>query len=68
MFCRGRQIVSFIKRIRNRLSSYYNLLRLNLYGIKYGHNCVIHGKLYINLFSSANVELGIIYIYLLGGE
>lgn len=58
MFCRGRQIVSFIKRIRNRLSSYYNLLRLNLYGIKHGHNCVIHGKLYINLFSTANVEIG----------
>lgn len=53
-----RNIVRFIKRIRNRLSAYYNLLRLNLYGIKHGRNCVIHGKLYINLFSTANVTIG----------
>lgn len=55
---RARIIIYFIKRVRNRLSSYYNLLRINLYGIKHGRNCVIHGRLYINLFSSANVELG----------
>lgn len=53
-----RNIVRFIKRGRNRLSSYYNLLRLKLYGVKCGKHCVVHGKLYINLFSSANVKIG----------
>lgn len=53
-----RSIVRFFRRVRNRLSCYTNLLRFNLYGIKYGHNCVVHGKLYINLFPSASVKIG----------
>lgn len=53
-----RIILRFVKRIRNRCSSYYNLLRLNLYGIEHGNHCVIHGKLYINLFSTAKVKIG----------
>ena len=53
-----RQSVRFLKRARNRISSYYNLLRLNLYGVKHGKHCVIHGKLYINLFSTANAYIG----------
>lgn len=48
----------FLKRVRNRLISKYNLLRLYLYGIKHGHNCVIHGYLYIRLFSTAKVTIG----------
>lgn len=48
----------FLKRIRNRLSAYYNLLRLRLYGVKHGRNCVIHGHLYIRLFPTANVTIG----------
>lgn len=55
---RFRLSVRFIKRIRNRLSAYYNLLRLNLYGVKHGRHCVIHGKLYINLFPTASVRIG----------
>ena len=39
-----RKIVHFVKRVRNRLSVYYNLFRLNMYGIKHGRKCVIHGK------------------------
>lgn len=46
-----------LKRIRNRLSSYVNRLRLYLYGVEFGRNCVIHGKLYI-LFPSAKVSIG----------
>ena len=47
-----------LKRIRNRLSSYANRLRLYLYGVELGRNCVIHGKLYIKLFPSAKVSIG----------
>ena len=53
-----RRIVRFVKRVRNRISSYYNLLRLNLYGVEHGKHCVIHGKLYINLFPSASLKIG----------
>ena len=48
-----RQIVRFFKRVRNRISSYYNLLRLKMYGVQCGRNCVVHGKLYVHLFPSA---------------
>lgn len=53
-----RSVGRFIKRVRNRLSAYYNLLRFKLYGVKYGKHCVVHGKLYINLFPSAKVIIG----------
>lgn len=53
-----RKFIRLLKRIRNRLSSYYNLIRLNLYGVKYGRNCVIHGRLYINLFPTAKLSIG----------
>lgn len=53
-----RKIIRFTKRIRNRLSSYYNLLRLKMYGVEHGRHCVIHGKLYISLFSTAHVKIG----------
>lgn len=53
-----RYIVRFVKRVRNRISSYINLLRLNLYGVEHGKHCVIHGKLYINLFPSASLKIG----------
>lgn len=53
-----RKTVKFIKRVRNRLSSYYNLLRLKMYGVEHGVHCVIHGKLYINLFPTAKVKIG----------
>lgn len=53
-----RYLIRFFKRVRNRLSSYYNLLRLNLYGVEYGKHCVIHGKLYITIFPTASVRIG----------
>ena len=58
-----RNIVRFVRRVRNRLSAYYNLFRLDLYGVEHGRNCVIHGKLYINLFSSAKVKIGDDFYY-----
>lgn len=51
-------MVRFMKRVRNRISSYYNLLRFNLYGVEHGKHCVVHGKLYINLFPSASLKIG----------
>ena len=53
-----RSIIRFTKRVRNRLSSYYNLLRLKMYGVEHGCHCVIHGKLYLTLFPTANVKIG----------
>lgn len=53
-----RKIVRFLKRVRNRLSSYYNLLRLKMYGVQCGRHCVVHGKLYVHLFPSAKVKIG----------
>lgn len=40
------------------MSSWYNLVRLNLYGVRHGRHCVIHGKLYIRLFPTAEVSIG----------
>ena len=53
-----RKLLNFTKRIRNRLSSYINLIRLKAYRVEYGKNCIIHGKLYIKLFPSATVKIG----------
>ena len=53
-----RNVISFAKRVRNRFSSYYNLLRLKMYGVTCGKHCVIHGKLYITLFPTARVKIG----------
>lgn len=62
-----RCIVHFVKRVRNRLSAYYNLFRLDMYGVKHGRKCVIHGKLYIKLFPTANVAIGNNLYFRLGG-
>ena len=53
-----RELFRFLNRVRNRISSYINRLCLTLYGIKYGSNCIIHGKLYIKLFPTAQCYIG----------
>ena len=53
-----RRTVRFAKRVRNRLSAWINLARLECYGIEHGKHCVIHGRLYISLFPSAKVKIG----------
>lgn len=53
-----RFIIHFLKRVRNRLSSYWNLFRFRMYGVEYGKHCIVHGKLYINLFSTAKLKIG----------
>ena len=57
MLC-GRSIIKFCRRVRNRLSSYCNLIRLHIYHVDYGAHCCIHGKIYINLFQSARMKIG----------
>ena len=54
----GRTIVNLLRRVRNRLSSYANLLRFLIHGVRHGRHCVVHGKLYIKLFPSATVRIG----------
>lgn len=53
-----RVLFHFLYRVRNRISAYINRLRLTIYGIRYGSNCVIHGKLYIKLFPTAKCIIG----------
>lgn len=53
-----RTFVSLLKRGVNRLYSYYNRFRLMMYGVEYGKNCIIQGKLYIKLSSTAKVSIG----------
>lgn len=48
----------FVKRVRNRLSSYWNLFRFRMCGVEYGKHCIVHGKLYINLFPTAKLKIG----------
>lgn len=54
----NRIIIRLCKRIKNRISKYYNLLRLKIYGVEYGKGCTVHGKLYIKLFPSAKCRIG----------
>ena len=54
----GRTTVNLLRRVRNRLSAYANLLRLLIHGVRHGRHCVVHGKLYIKLFPSATVRIG----------
>lgn len=53
-----RKIICFFKRVRNKLSSYKNLLVLKIFQIKHGKNCVIHGKLGLQIPSSASITIG----------
>ena len=54
----GRKIFRFFHRAKNRISAYFNILKLWFLGIEYGDNCIIHGKVYIKLHDSANVSIG----------
>ena len=54
----GRKIIKLCKKIRNRISSYCNLARLHLYGIRHGNNCCIQGKIFFKLFDSALMSIG----------
>lgn len=53
-----RRIIRFGKRVKNRMSMYVNLIRLKMHGVIHGKHCVIHGKLYIHLFPTAEVKIG----------
>lgn len=53
-----RGVLRLCQRVRNQISRYLNLLRLKIYGIRCGKNCIIHGKLFIKLFPTAKCEIG----------
>lgn len=47
-----------INKIMNRLTSYYNRLKLNVLNVKIGKRCTIQGRIYVKLHDSAKVEIG----------
>lgn len=47
-----------LKRICNKLSCYRNRIKLRLYGVKYGRNCIIHGHWGLKLASDSIVSIG----------
>ena len=47
-----------INQCRNFLSLIINRFRFKLYGVVYGKNCRVYGKLYIKLFPDTNVKIG----------
>lgn len=53
-----REIIRFCNRCRNRISKWVNIVRLRMYHVNFGRNCVIHGKIYIKLFKTASVSIG----------
>lgn len=53
-----RGVIFQLKRVRNKLSCYKNRIKLWLYGIKYGKNCIVHGSLGLKLASNSVIEIG----------
>lgn len=53
-----RSIIFQLKRVKNKLSCYKNRIKLKIYGIQYGKNCIIHGILGIKLNSDSIVQIG----------
>ena len=47
-----------LRRVRKKLSCYWNRAKLRLYGIKYGRNCIIHGYLGIKLSPNSTISIG----------
>lgn len=53
-----RKITSLTKRTINRIDSYFNRVKLLMYGVSYGRNCVIQGKAYVKLSPTAVCKIG----------
>ena len=51
-------IGKYYRRIKNKLSCYKNRIKLSLFGIKCGKNCIIHGYLGLRLAPDSIVEIG----------
>lgn len=58
-----RNILKQILRIKNKLSSYKNLLKLKILGVKHGKRCTIHGHLNIKLTSKSELNIGNNFYY-----
>lgn len=51
-------ISKYYRRIKNKLSCYKNRIKLSLFGIKCGKNCIIHGHLGLKLATDSTVRIG----------
>lgn len=58
-----RNIFKQALRVRNKLSSYKNLMKLRLLGINHGRNCTIHGHLNIKLSGNSELTIGDNFYY-----
>ena len=58
MVKRIRSFFRIIHAVENRVYVYINRIRLYLRGVKYGANCIVHGKIYIKLHNTATVLVG----------
>ena len=58
-----RNIFKQALRVRNKLSSYKNLMKLRLLGINHGRNCTIHGHLSIKLSGNSELTIGDNFYY-----
>lgn len=63
-----RPIIINSRRICNFISRYKNHIKLRLYGITHGKNCVIHGYIRINVSPTANVSIGDFFYMSSGGH
>lgn len=53
-----RKTIFQLRRVRNKLSCYWNCIKFRQYGIKYGHNCIVHGHLGLKLATDSTVRIG----------
>lgn len=51
-------IILHYRRVKNKLSCYKNRLKLSLYGVNYGKNCIIHGHLELKLNTNSSFIIG----------
>ena len=53
-----KNIIYHIKRIQNKRSCYQNRIKLRLYNVKYGRNCIAHGHFGLKIASNSVLEIG----------
>ena len=53
-----RKAIFQLRRVRNKLSCYWNRIKFRLYGIKYGNNCIVHGHVGLKLSSNSAISIG----------
>ena len=54
----NRKLCRLNKKVSNKISSYYNLLKLSFLGVKHGSHCCIHGKFGATIYPKAKLYIG----------